>query len=81
MRVKGLFCVYGSIGTDCSDMMTQALQQIHQEGHTVDRKVFATFSPYWTGHINRFGSYAINKNRQPEPLEHHLHMPPPPIID
>jgi TnpA family transposase len=61
--------------------MAQALQLIHQEGHTVDREALATFSPYWTGHINRFGNYTINKNRQPDPLEHHLQMPLPPIFD
>ena len=60
--------------------MAQALQLIHQEGHTVDRGALATFSPYWTGHINRFGNYTINKNRQPDPLEHHLQMPLPPIF-
>ena len=56
--------------------MTKALHQISQEGHTVDLEALATFSPYRTGQINRFGDYAINRNRTPEPLEHHLAMFP-----
>ena len=50
--------------------MTKALFQMHQEGHTIDMDALATFSPYRTEHINRFGDYVINKNRKPEPLEH-----------
>ena len=49
--------------------MTKALQLMNQEGHSVDMEALATFSPYRTEHINRFGDYVINRNRKPESLE------------
>lgn len=51
--------------------MTKALHQMHEEGHTIDLEALATFSPYRTEHINRFGDYVINRNRTPAPLGHH----------
>jgi len=33
----------------------------------------AILSPYRTKHINRFGSYMVNFNRIPDPLEESLH--------
>jgi len=52
--------------------MTQALQQIQQAGHLIDLEALATFSPYATEQYNRFGDYALNPNRRPEPLERYL---------
>lgn len=53
--------------------MTKALHQLIKEGHTINMETLATLSPYRTEHINRFGSYVINSNRIPEPLEESLH--------
>lgn len=55
--------------------MTQALQQIQQAGHTIDLAALATFSPYSTEQYNRFGDYALNPDRRPEPLEQYLRFP------
>jgi hypothetical protein len=52
--------------------MTQALQQIQRAGHPIDLAALATFSPYGTAQYNRFGDYALNPNRLPEPLERYL---------
>lgn len=52
--------------------MTQALQQIQQAGHAIELAALATFSPYGTQQYNRFGHYALNPNRLPEPLERYL---------
>src|SRR5215510_527458 len=52
--------------------MTKDLQQLLEEGHTVDMEALSTLSPYRTKHINRFGNYVINPDRMPEPLEQHL---------
>lgn len=52
--------------------MTQALQRIQQAGHTIDRAALATFNPYHTEQYNRFGNYALNPNRFPEPLAQYL---------
>jgi hypothetical protein len=42
--------------------MTKALQQLLEEGHTIDMEALSTLSPYRTEHINRFGNYVINPN-------------------
>jgi hypothetical protein len=52
--------------------MTKALQQMIEEGYTLDVEALSTLSPYRTEHINRFGNYVINPDRLPEPLEQHL---------
>jgi len=59
--------------------MTKALQQLLEEGHTVDMEALSTLSPYRTEHINRFGNYVINPNRMPEPLEQHLGLSLSPV--
>lgn len=61
--------------------MTKALQQLLEEGHTVDMEAPSTLSPYRTEHINRFGNYMINPNRMPEPLEQHLGLSLSPVSD
>ena len=43
--------------------MTKALQQLLEEGHTVDMEALSTLSPYRTERINRFGNYVINPDR------------------
>jgi Tn3 transposase DDE domain-containing protein len=43
---------------------TRILHQLAQEGQTIDREVLAHLSPYLTAHVNRFGSYALNFDRQ-----------------
>jgi TnpA family transposase len=59
--------------------MTKALQQLLEEGHTVDMEALSTLSPYRTEHINRFGNYVINPDRMPEPLEQHLGLSLSPV--
>jgi hypothetical protein len=43
---------------------TRILHQLAQEGQTFDPEVLAHLSPYLTAHVNRFGSYALNFDRQ-----------------
>jgi TnpA family transposase len=59
--------------------MSKALYQLVQDGHTIDMDALSTSSPYRPDYINRFGNYAINSNRIPEPLEERLWHPFPPI--
>jgi Tn3 transposase DDE domain len=54
----------------------KGLRQLLHEGHAADTEALATLSPYQTEHINRFGNYALNPSRTPEPLEQHLGIPP-----
>ena len=48
--------------------MTRGLQQMREDGYDIDMEALATFSPYQTEHINRFGLYTLNPNRIPGPL-------------
>lgn len=58
--------------------MTRALHALIAEGYYIDEEALACFSPYQTEHINRFGRYALKRDRTPEPLERIriLRMPP-----
>lgn len=37
--------------------------------HQIDQEALACFSPYQTEHPNRFGRYALKRDRVPEPLD------------
>ena len=34
--------------------------------------MLARLSPYLTGHVNRFGEYRLDLNRQPAPIDYQL---------
>jgi hypothetical protein len=42
------------------------------EGYEIDQEVIGALSPYLTGHINRFGHYSLDLNRQPPVLDYEL---------
>jgi Tn3 transposase DDE domain len=56
--------------------MTKGLHQMGEDGYEIDLEALATRSPYQTEHINRFGTYTLNPNRIPDPLEQYLRLPP-----
>jgi TnpA family transposase len=58
--------------------MTKALQLLMADGNRIDEEALACLSPYQTEHINRFGRYALKRDRVPEPLDRVrvLRMPP-----
>lgn len=39
-----------------------------QEGHEYDEELISYLSPYVTAHVNRFGRYRIDLNRNPPEL-------------
>jgi len=41
--------------------MSEALQAMSVDGHSIDRKIIACLSPYQTEYINRFGHYKLRK--------------------
>jgi hypothetical protein len=49
--------------------MTNGLAELLQEGHEVTAEIVATFSPYLTEHIKRFGEYVLDTNSVPPPLQ------------
>jgi TnpA family transposase len=49
--------------------MTDVLHEMSREGFAVTSPVVATFSPYMTEHIKRFGEYFIDTSSVPPPLQ------------
>ena len=49
--------------------MTDVLHEMAKEGFNVTPEVVATFSPYLTEHIKRFGEYVIDPNLVPPPIQ------------
>jgi TnpA family transposase len=49
--------------------MTDVLHEMSREGFAVTSPVVATFSPYMTEHIKRFGEYFIDTSSMPPPLQ------------
>ena len=49
--------------------MTKALRELIAEGYTVDDEILSRLSPYRTKHINRFGSYKLQLDQVPLPIE------------
>ncbi len=41
--------------------MSKAIKELIHEGHPISKKVISKLSPYRTSHINRFGTYKIEK--------------------
>lgn len=49
--------------------LTRVLNQLHQEGYQFDQDAISALSPYLTEHINRFGLFQLDSERQPLPVE------------
>nr|WP_257129276.1 transposase [Bacillus cereus] len=49
--------------------LTQVLHDYRQDGNKLDKEVLSELSPYITAHVNRFGKYGIDPNRQPPDLQ------------
>ena len=41
--------------------MSKAIKELIHEGYPITKKVISKLSPYRTSHINRFGTYKIEK--------------------
>ena len=48
--------------------ISRILQEYIQAGHTIEPEIISALSPYLTKHINRFGSYSLDLNRNPPAL-------------
>lgn len=57
--------------------LTRVLNQLHQEGYCFVQAAIAALSPYLTCHINRFGLYHLDSERQPLQLNFELAMGKP----
>lgn len=54
--------------------ITQILQELIMEGHKIEEDTIAALSPYITQHINRFGRYNLDLNRNPPNIEYNLSL-------
>jgi TnpA family transposase len=52
--------------------MTRALHKMRKEGMPINADTLTRLSPYLTGHVNRFGEYRLDLNRQPLPIDYQL---------
>lgn len=52
--------------------MTRVLDKIANEGLQINTEVLRRLSPYQTRHVNRFGEYRSDLNRQPPPINYPL---------
>jgi hypothetical protein len=52
--------------------LSRILQDYINEGNDYDEELISYLSPYVTAHVNRFGKYRIDLNRQPPELPFNL---------
>jgi Tn3 transposase DDE domain len=52
--------------------MTKVLHKMRKEGMPTNFDTLTRLSPYLTGHVNRFGEYRLDLNRQPPPIDYQL---------
>ena len=52
--------------------MTRILHELMEEGNTYGSDVLSRLSPYLTEHINRFGNYTLNLNRNKPSLRYEM---------
>ena len=51
------------------EAMTRTLKEIKAEGFVVDAAVLGGLAPYRVEHINRFGDYSLDLERQVPPMQ------------
>ncbi|MBC8427719.1 Tn3 family transposase [bacterium] len=49
--------------------MTRILSQLTHEGYKLSETTLAALSPYRRKHVNRFGSYTLDMDREVKPLD------------
>lgn len=55
--------------------ISRILNQLGQQNITFEAAAIASLSPYPTGHLNRFGMFGLDSQRQAEPLNFELKIP------
>jgi hypothetical protein len=55
-------------------VISEALQQLNQEGAQLDEQVVAALSPYIRHHINRFGHYQLDFTQPPPTLNYDIQV-------
>jgi hypothetical protein len=52
--------------------MTKTIIELVEKGYQINGKILAGLAPFRRGHINRFGNYVMNIDREIQPFEHKL---------
>ena len=52
--------------------MTRALHKLAGGGFHLRAETLSRLSPYMTRHVNRFGEYRLDLNREPQPVDYQL---------
>ena len=60
--------------------LSQVLQQLVSEGHVIEPEAISALSPYWTHHINRFGTYLMNLERHPPSIDYQTPIVSPTVF-
>ena len=68
-RIKYLNLVANAVMLHNVVDITNALQTMRTDGHTVTKELIAHISPYITQHIKRFGEYFLDMDELPPPLD------------
>jgi TnpA family transposase len=55
--------------------LTKTLGELMRQGYAINDEILAKLSPFRRGHINRFGAYVMNMEREVEPLEFTIPRP------
>jgi TnpA family transposase len=51
------------------EAMTRVIRELQEEGMQITQEVLAGLSPYRTHHVNRFGDYTLNLDREVRPMK------------
>ncbi len=60
-RVKYLHLVANAVIQMNAVDISNAIQSLAAQGHSVNREMIRTLSPYMTGHIKRYGDYVVDR--------------------
>ena len=74
-RIKYTDLVANAVILQNTGDLTEAVRDWVASGYEVKREDLALLSPYWTGHIKRFGDYILEWDELPLPLEDDLPLP------
>jgi hypothetical protein len=74
-RVKYLHLVANAVILQNAVDISHVIQTLVAQGHSVNREMIRTLSPYMTGHIKRYGDYVVDFSQIPQPLETALELP------
>ncbi|MCC4289244.1 transposase, partial [Vreelandella aquamarina] len=67
MIKKCSLAVIGKVSAPASRIQVKALKD---QGHHIDHDILKGLAPYRTDHINRFGDYTLDFDRQVSPMSY-----------